>query len=410
MNLILWIIWLLMETVLTGGKSTGDPFQPIKLRTEFSNEIKSNTSLLIQLDDIFAKSVQKVSSLLSVRHSNKSLHFKRKNACKNVWRNGPNKNKCSQIRWNYKGEYCSSNDEFKIPEEHLEGIDIYNFSHPLPLENSIPFGAGIWNVDLILYVYMKHNTGCLNKGTIAHASYCRVDEYMRPIAGYVNICPLSWKFLTSHDVQMNVIIHEVFHVLGFSKQSFVQLQRLYGKNYVAVDRQGITRLRLPSLIQKMQLHFNCNLDDFGGPLPSQMPEISSGGLHWHPKLLPGTIMNPEIYMQSEVLIDKFTLSVFEDTQWYKVNYSLADDYILGEGLGCNLNELEWTSRISTHGRPTSLQSSTIPHSKIGEKFVRNNTANLTSQLFSDSLPVLKTPPILVLSICFLISCSFAVEM
>lgn len=42
-----------------------------------------------------------------------------------------------------------------------------------------------------------------------------------------------------------------------------------------------------------------------------------------------------IYLQPHLtFLDEITLSVFEDSGWYKVNYEYAEEYPWGKGQGC----------------------------------------------------------------------------
>jgi len=50
-----------------------------------------------------------------------------------------------------------------------------------------------------------------------------------------------------------------------------------------------------------------------------------------------------------MLIDNITLSVFEDSGWYRVNYAVADNFIWGQGSGhglflSSLNSIVYYSR------------------------------------------------------------------
>ncbi|GFS05145.1 leishmanolysin peptidase-like protein [Elysia marginata] len=56
--------------------------------------------------------------------------------------------------------------------------------------------------------------------------------------------------------------------------------------------------------------------------------------HWDPFLMYSSVMGSREQKPYATLIDRISLAVFEDSGWYKVNYSLADPFLWGKGQGC----------------------------------------------------------------------------
>ena len=95
--------------------------------------------------------------------------------------------RCAVPDLGYTGETCL--DGFTIPEAHLEGLYLYDGSNPDPVQVIRPEGAGVSNVDYILYVTSATTPSCYSSNIIASATYCQLDQNGRPISGYINFCP-----------------------------------------------------------------------------------------------------------------------------------------------------------------------------------------------------------------------------
>ncbi|XP_070576670.1 ciliated left-right organizer metallopeptidase-like isoform X2 [Ptychodera flava] len=264
-------------------------------------------------------------------------------SCEATYFDGPNINKCADVDDGYAGEYCL--DNFKIPDDHLEGLWEWNDSDPEPTTEYFPNGAGLVDTDFILYVRAKHTSTCNSGDIIAYAAYCNLDQNDRPIAGYSNFCP-SHLSEDNYDESTFILTaaHEIFHALGFSNSLFEKfkectyndtsgLQCEDRSNVLTTDSQGQVRLTTPSVINKTQDHFGCTAYDFGGPLENK--GSSGASSHWEARLMLGSLMTSTIGLPYLTLIDPITLAVFEDTGWYKVDYSNAQDLLWGNDQGCN---------------------------------------------------------------------------
>ncbi|XP_078001135.1 ciliated left-right organizer metallopeptidase-like [Glandiceps talaboti] len=319
-------------------------YRPIRITAVFSN-------LLEELDDVqqarlqtvVKKAVTIIEGFLSVIPVSGPLLLARSDeACKGIHTSGINKDKCASIKTSYIGEYCL--DDFKIPDDHLEGLFTWNETYPKPF-TVYPTGEGLANTDFVLYVRAKHTLTCNPGDIIAYAKYCNVDQNDRPLAGYSNFCPQHLDGDTNDDdTFILTAAHEIFHTLGFSAflydkfkectyQDDVGLNCETRNHQVVSDSHGQSRLATPAVVNKTQQHFGCSEDDFGGPLENY--GNSNPSSHWEARLMLGSLMTATIGIPHLTVVDPITLAVFEDTGWYKVNYTNAQDLIWGENEGCN---------------------------------------------------------------------------
>lgn len=104
-------------------------------------------------------------------------------------------------------------------------------------------------------------------------------------------------------------------------------------------------MTLPRVRAFAQVHYNCSsvtgfeLEDGGGS--------GTASAHWELRVGRNEIMTG--FADRELVISNITLSLFRDTGWYSVNYSLAEPFYMGSGQGCNfpLGKCStWTQRAT----------------------------------------------------------------
>ncbi|XP_021362088.1 leishmanolysin homolog isoform X2 [Mizuhopecten yessoensis] len=227
----------------------------------------------------------------------------------------------------------------------------------MPGKELFPPGEGVPNADTVLYITAKTTRTCYQRNnhiTLAYSGYCQLDQYDRPIAGYINFCPYLIRAtnMTQEKVYMSVV-HELFHALGFSKGLFDKFRdcshSVEGNcprrmSRVVREIYGVTRLVTSSVIRHAQEHFGCLTEErFGGPLHVENGVVSS---HWSQKLMYGSIMAPKLGMAHQTVVDPLTLAFFEDTGWYKVDYDQAGQYLWGKDTGCKFGFHESCQRDS----------------------------------------------------------------
>ncbi|XP_050971576.1 ciliated left-right organizer metallopeptidase isoform X2 [Labeo rohita] len=311
--------------------------QPIRIKAWIPSESPALTEwererLMSALDD----AVSEISNLLSVRRVPHSLLLNRdiNKYCKFIWRNSSTVNhmKCGRANENYRFETCLG---VIMPDEHLNGCAVYPHpEHPDPTVLK-PEGTGVADTDFLLYVFTHSTDKCR----------AETDSEGRPLAGTMIICreTLSMERYT-HEHFVQTVIHELFHVLGFSKDLFGRWKDCSLSSQAGIDcwshgqltstdEMGQARLYSPTVIREMQKHLNSTHTDLGAPLENK--DAGSDGLssHWEARVLQGSIMAALLVEPSLIRIDPITLAALQDTGWYSVNLSRAQSLVWGEGEG-----------------------------------------------------------------------------
>lgn len=191
----------------------------------------------------------------------------------------------------------------------------------------------------------------------------------RPVAGYVNICPqsVSAKQSDIHSA-LATLKHEILHALGFSaglyaffvdadgvpltdrdsrtgKPPFDQETNMYMpserviKSFLRKDWQisdgtidrRVTMMVTPKVVSEARRHFNCSSLE-GAELEDQ-GEVGTKLTHWEKRVFENEAMTGT-YTQNSVF-SRITFAFLEDTGWYHVNYSNAEELSWGKNLGCD---------------------------------------------------------------------------
>nr|KAI8740481.1 leishmanolysin-like peptidase 2 [Biomphalaria glabrata] len=313
-----------------------DLYKPIRILPFYSFDEQLLPEEKEALQRVIEKAVRKISKLLSVIRLTSPLLLPR-SECPAIFGVGINKGKCARIPKGYNGEICL--DNFKIPNAHLQSFIIYNKTSPEPIY-VYRDGQGIQNVDYVLYVTSQTTEYCnpYKASAIAYASACQLDGVDRPLAGQVNFCPRTVKAQKfDQEVLYKAALHELFHALGFSNRLYEKFKqcdeenncKLWPQPILKQSSDGVLRLVTDAVVREMRRHFNCTKQDFGGPIE---PLSSS---HWDSQFLHSSIMTSKEQKPYQALIDPITLALFEDSGWYKVNYSQADKFIWGKDKGCS---------------------------------------------------------------------------
>ena len=253
------------------------------------------------------------------------------------------------------------------------------------------------DADIVIVVGGDPDQICAD-GTLAYAVPCNIDTTLdRPIAGTFNFClaklsstslqigdgmsPLE--FLTGTNIPeyysaytnttlypenlavsiLDVAVHEVAHILGFSdilypftRDEFgvprtardatnnnapIPIQRACGNGTVItgfLPPENVVRVTQPSTSDPnryehyfvtervkaiSQIHFNCSTL-IGG----RLEDISNDrrqcfGAHWHERSYYGELLSPSVNQGGENVLSLLTLAFMEDTGWYKVDCTLS---------------------------------------------------------------------------------------
>uniref|UniRef100_A0A2K6SZZ4 Leishmanolysin-like peptidase n=1 Tax=Saimiri boliviensis boliviensis TaxID=39432 RepID=A0A2K6SZZ4_SAIBB len=184
--------------------------------------------------------------------------------------------------------------------------------------------------------------GTKRPSVIAYAACCQLDSEDRPLAGTIVYCAqhLNSPSLSHSDIVM-VTIHELLHALGFSGQLFKKWRDCpsgFSVRENCSTRQQVTRqdewgqllLTTPAASLSLAKHLGVPGASVGVPLEEEEGPLSS---HWEARLLQGSLMTATFDGAQRTRLDPITLAAFEDSGWYQVNHSTAEELLWGQGSG-----------------------------------------------------------------------------
>mmetsp|Transcript_3820 Transcript_3820/g.10026 ORF Transcript_3820/g.10026 Transcript_3820/m.10026 type:complete len:886 (-) Transcript_3820:158-2815(-) len=249
-------------------------------------------------------------------------------------------------------EFCGDSEFTKVPFEHIS--------------------VGIPDIDLVLYVSGTPSSRFCRGTTLAVAVACNFDQFDRPTAGAINVCldriELNEDGTASDAIvedNTDVLKHETAHVLGHSSNSYrffwdaetgkERTPRPFESRTVTcvddVERslilpgedtmqffegrngQRYAAIVTPKVRAMARNQFNCQSLP-GAKLENQPTgDESCTGDHWdehdyYPEALSGVI-SPTTNIMSHM-----TLALFEDSGWYRANYTQGRMNPWGLGAGC----------------------------------------------------------------------------
>jgi leishmanolysin len=163
----------------------------------------------------------------------------------------------------------------------------------------------------------------------------------RPLTAYSNINrnqlqPANGDVLL-HEKNTYVMIHELFHTLGISQNSFwdyiddngnvlqnhIKNLQIGGETQMVID--------IPVITNKLRDYYGCS------SVPGLIMENDGGdgtaGSHLERKFFVyETMASGSIYGRR---VSQFSLALLEGSGWYSPNYDYAEPFFFGEGEGCN---------------------------------------------------------------------------
>lgn len=212
-----------------------------------------------------------------------------------------------------------------------------------------PGGQGIPGAQLAIYVTSTTTLGCSSGSQVsemASAVWCTKSwRDQRPTSGNVNICPKSLEESTTSDQDfyrlLDTLLHEIVHVLGFNPDNFPDFVDGNGDalgidKVLRTEENGANSLITANVVSQARAHFNC--DEISSVPLEASGGAGTAGAHW-----PAHVFGPRELMIATIgdqrsVVSNMTLSVLEDSGWYKVNYSEGQlgRYKFGLGMGCSL--------------------------------------------------------------------------
>eukprot|EP01137_Pigoraptor_chileana_P037188 Opistho-2@33885 len=290
-----------------------------------------------------------------------SSNIKVERDCISYYASGVNKGKCAGATATATcGRNSDSTVFVNVPSAHVAGPEVCSSSTNAGSCSYQAGGAGVAGADLVLYVRSKFTpNACVPGGyVLAYAAPCRKDQLDRTVAGYINFCPDRLSADPNDwDDQVATAVHEMMHVLGFSSYGFAYFRDENGTPrttrdglgnppvsngaYVAgsstvgtfTERGGtVKKLVTPAVVREARAHFGCSTLN-GAELENQGGSGSAIS-HFEMRVFESDYMTSTSTPTS--YISRILLAVFEDSGWYKVNYTAASPYFRwGKNAGCN---------------------------------------------------------------------------
>ena len=218
------------------------------------------------------------------------------------------------------------------------GTDLFGLSVRL-LTRTPPPPPGIADTDVVLYV-SYHSNGC-GPSTLAWAAPCSQDQFGRPVAGTVNICP--YLFETEHYWKQDVVVllHETTHVLVMGPELWDDFRDVDGSpiahSQVVSEAQsdGLFYITSPRVAAFAREHFGCDAL-IGFPLENTGSEARAGA-HWDEHYAMSALMGSTIWGGLQY-VTQLTLALMMDSGWYGVDLAAAEPFDWAKGAGCALFE------------------------------------------------------------------------
>jgi len=175
------------------------------------------------------------------------------------------------------------------------------------------------------------------------AAYCEDNSRHRPVAGYINLCrtTINATQVLTWEEAISLIIHEAFHVLGFSSDGFDNFVNENDENrqtvnqdvYQEITLRGSSRfvITLPTVAAYAKEFFGC--DTMPGIELEDYNDKGQPTSHWDNRILIYDFMIS--YIPPAAPYSIFTLAVLHDSGWYQIDFTYAQEPSYGRGQGCS---------------------------------------------------------------------------
>ena len=156
----------------------------------------------------------------------------------------------------------------------------------------------------------------------------------RPIVGVIYINQNLNINKGNFDIYLkSIFLHELTHILGFHYDLFQYFPGGLDKTIKTENevRRNIQKkfITTPKVLEFAKKYFNC--DEITGVELENQHKIQWS--HWEARILLGEYMTSDSYTPEQI-ISEFTLSLLEDSGWYKVNYYTGGLMRFGKNKGC----------------------------------------------------------------------------
>ncbi|EGR27784.1 leishmanolysin family protein, putative [Ichthyophthirius multifiliis] len=197
------------------------------------------------------------------------------------------------------------------------------------------------NSDLHLYVSYSE---VVDDDYLAQAIWCQFLQGLGPTHGEVNFNLAQLKSQNISDAiqfedLMEIVIHEITHVLGFMDTDIPKWVTSDGKPHVQPTIKATIRgvenllIKTPNVLNFARKYFGCPTL-LGMPLHNQ-DGIGTANCHWKSSDIQNEYMNPST-SPTQAYFSGFTANLLRDTGFYaEINTSMEEQTFYGKGVGCN---------------------------------------------------------------------------
>ena len=240
------------------------------------------------------------------------------------------------------------NTLIKAAERWLSSaLNVYSLLEPLKLSGitkcgpvKVPYEHQTLGIetDVIAYVSSAEET---EKSYVAYAGPCALQNSDRNnvIAGSIHINSHNFLKINSFEKQMMTVIHELTHLLGFTKGVYKYFRKSNGEPYLenelyeTVEIRGVekTTIKGQRVLEKAREALGCEelqgveLEDYGGD--------GTVGSHWDKRMMYNDYMIGHVI--EDPLYSSITLALLEDSGWYYPNYTYAQTPIWPRQKSCS---------------------------------------------------------------------------
>eukprot|EP01137_Pigoraptor_chileana_P003978 Opistho-2@2552 len=326
-------------------RAVGDTYSPIRFSVTYGSFADTTTDKADYVQKtLMPAAIARLNGLLSVLPVTGNLIVKQ--PCKTLYTSGNLAGKCATVSATFT---CGS---ATVPTSHYTTETCTGQGVCTTTNN----GTGVPNTDMVFYVESRATDLCNGGSAIAYAHHCTLDQYDRPVSGYVNFCPSMIETeATRYQSMLSTALHEMTHALGFSGSLFGRWRdenlnprtaRDASKNPInneagnttvkSFTERGYTLQKLvtPAVMKAAKLHFGCDSLN-GAELESQGGDGTAGS-HWESRIfLDEYMVGADRPGQAFSALSEMTMSALADSGWYKINWTAVEPLVWGRGLGCS---------------------------------------------------------------------------
>jgi len=231
--------------------------------------------------------------------------------------------------------------------------------------------------------FMIFDSRVEDSSTVASSKACQTASGTnRPLVGYTNfnrnMLIEARGDILLHEKNMYLLLHEIMHTLGVSKNSYDSYIDEFGKkrkgHIKSMKIGGTTHsvIDVPFLTERLRNYYNCPT------LPGLIME-NDGGSGTALSHLERKFWVYEALSSGGIFgrrVSEFSLGLLEASGWYKPDYSYAEPYFFGKGQGCDfINQKCSSNKASFDEFCTGSGRGCAPHGRGGGKCSSDSKSN-----------------------------------